>query len=228
MSNPQKTQPKPARKQQQRSLRTQEKLLDAAAEAFAENGFSGTSTRDIAERAGVHHPLITYHFHNKEELWRAAADRIYRRFRSMLAEKRGSLSGKTPRERTAELLRTFIQFAAKNPELHKITFQESGQENPRMAWLIERHLKPVFEIGLQDLSQLQAAGIAPAGNTALLYNMMRMCGGALLALKIEVKGTTGLDLDRPEILDELVDLIVNVFLPGDGHRGTPASPAELE
>jgi len=214
MSNPSKMQPKQARKQQQRSLRTQEKLLDAAAEAFAENGFNGTSTRDIAERAGVHHPLITYHFRNKEELWRAAADRVYRRFRGMLAEKRASLSDTTPRERSAVLLRTFIQFAAQNPELHKIMFQESGHDNPRIAWLIERHLKPVFETGVQDLSVLQEAGIAPAGNTALLYNLMRMCGGALLALKIEIKGTTGLDLDRPEMLDELAELIVNVFLPG--------------
>ena len=50
------------RKQQQRSIVTQHKLLDAAIAAFSENGFKGTSTRDIADRAGVHHPLITYHF----------------------------------------------------------------------------------------------------------------------------------------------------------------------
>lgn len=60
---------RPARKQQKRSIQTRQKLLDAALEAFSENGFKGTSTRDIAERAGVHHPLITYHFKNKEELW---------------------------------------------------------------------------------------------------------------------------------------------------------------
>ena len=75
---------KPARKQQQRSIITQQKLLDAALEAFSENGFKGTSTRDIAERAGVHHPLITYHFKNKDKLWRAAADRIFRDFRSAI------------------------------------------------------------------------------------------------------------------------------------------------
>jgi AcrR family transcriptional regulator len=70
----------PARKQQQRSVVTQQKLLDAAIEAFSENGFKGTSTRDIAERAGVHHPLITYHFKNKDQLWRAAADHVFSAF----------------------------------------------------------------------------------------------------------------------------------------------------
>ncbi len=79
MSNsPMNLEKPPARKQQQRSLVTQKKLLEAAIEAFSENGFKGTSTRDIAERAGVHHPLITYHFKNKDLLWRAAAQRVFR------------------------------------------------------------------------------------------------------------------------------------------------------
>ena len=76
----------PARKQQQRSIITQQKLLDAAIEAFSENGFKGTSTRDIAERAGVHHPLITYHFKNKDQLWRAAADHLFGSFNRSLAK----------------------------------------------------------------------------------------------------------------------------------------------
>ena len=77
---------KPTRKQQKRSIVTQQKLLDAAIEAFSENGFKGTSTRDIAERAGVHHPLITYHFKNKDQLWRAATDRVFREFNISLAK----------------------------------------------------------------------------------------------------------------------------------------------
>ena len=65
------------RKTQQRSLRTKQKLLDAALEAFSENGYKGTSTRDIAARAGVHHPLITYHFSNKDRLWRSAVKYVF-------------------------------------------------------------------------------------------------------------------------------------------------------
>ena len=77
------TAPTPAprmRKQQHRSIVTQQKLLDAAIEAFAENGFKGTSTRDIAKRAGVHHPLINYHFKKKDQRGRAAAHRIFSDF----------------------------------------------------------------------------------------------------------------------------------------------------
>ena len=61
---------KPARKQQQRSVITQQKLLDAAIFAFSENGFKGTSTRDIADRAGVHHPLLVVYYFLMEKLER--------------------------------------------------------------------------------------------------------------------------------------------------------------
>ena len=53
-----------------------DQIIDAALEAFAEKGFRGASTRDIAQRAGTNQGLVSYHFRSKDDLWRAAADRI--------------------------------------------------------------------------------------------------------------------------------------------------------
>lgn len=47
-------------------------LIDAAGELFAGHGFDGTSTRAIAERAGVNLGAIHYHFGSKEALYVAA------------------------------------------------------------------------------------------------------------------------------------------------------------
>lgn len=47
-------------------------LLDAAREIFAERGYRGTSTRDIAERAGVTEVMIFRHFSNKAKLFQEA------------------------------------------------------------------------------------------------------------------------------------------------------------
>ena len=44
-------------------------LLDAARDLFAERGFKGTSTRDIAERAGVSEVMIFRHFGSKANLF---------------------------------------------------------------------------------------------------------------------------------------------------------------
>lgn len=48
--------------------RAQLRLLDAALEAFAENGYSATSTREIAARAGRSPAAVYVHYPSKEEL----------------------------------------------------------------------------------------------------------------------------------------------------------------
>ncbi|MFD6859362.1 TetR/AcrR family transcriptional regulator [Rhodococcus sp. NPDC060090] len=41
-------------------------ILEHALEAFSENGFHGTTVRDLARRVGVTVPALYYHFENKE------------------------------------------------------------------------------------------------------------------------------------------------------------------
>ncbi len=206
---------KPPRKQQQRSIRTKQKLLDAALEAFSENGFKGTSTRNIAERAGVHHPLITYHFKNKDELWRAAADRIFTEFNAALAAAAQAQAGECPKARMSALIRAYVHYAAGQPALHKIMVQEASQPSQRLDWLIDTHIRPLFDAAVEEIKVLQERGVAPPGDTKLLFNMIRISSGALLALSLEFKGTSGIDMYQPGRLDELADMIIAVFLPGD-------------
>ncbi len=205
----------PARKQQQRSVVTQQKLLNAAIEAFSENGFKGTSTRDIAERAGVHHPLITYHFKNKDQLWRAAADHIFGVFSKTLALAVEEHRDMSPKSRMSALIRVYVQHAKSQPALHKVMIQEASYPNARLDWLIDTHLKPVFEATFGMLSKLQELGVAPSGNPALLFTMIRLSSGGLLALGNELKGSSGIDIDDPDTLDEISDMIIRLFLPGD-------------
>ena len=206
---------RPARKQQQRSIVTQQKLLDAAVEAFSESGFKGTSTRDIADRAGVHHPLITYHFKNNDRLWRAAADSIFREFNIALVKAMADIPETRPRERAETFIRTYVRYAHDQPALHKFILQESSHPSARLDWLIRNHLKPLFEIVVQSLRELQDLGIAPPGDPAILFNMIRVSAGGLLALSEEIKGTSNIDFDREGALDDLADMIIRCFLPGE-------------
>src|ERR1700742_2658893 len=60
------------RAEQQRAVETRSAILDAAIAEFAERGFEGASIRVIADRLGLQHPLITYHYRSKDILWRGA------------------------------------------------------------------------------------------------------------------------------------------------------------
>jgi TetR/AcrR family transcriptional regulator len=205
----------PARKQQKRSVVTQQKLLDAAIEAFSENGFKGTSTRDIAERAGVHHPLITYHFKNKDQLWRAAADYLFSDFTLSLAKAVEEHRNMCPKKRMSALIRVYVNYAKAHPALHKVMIQEASSPSERLDWLVDAHLKPFFEVTFDMIKKLQDAGVSPSGNPALLFSMIRLCSGGLLALGNELKRSSGIDIEDPKTLDEISEMIINIFLPGD-------------
>ncbi len=199
---------------------TQHKLLDAAIEAFSENGFKGTSTRDIAERAGVHHPLITYHFKNKDKLWRAAADKVFRDFRRSLAASLEDHSNEDPKQRFASLIRAYVHYAKSQPALHKVMVQEASYPNPRLDWLIEEHLKPFFDATFALLVEPQELGVAPGGDPKLLFNMIRLSSGGLLALGNELKASSDIDVEKEETLDDIADMIIKVFLPGEVRQET--------
>ena len=214
----------PARKQQRRSLVTQQKLLDAAVEAFSENGFKGTSTRDIAERAGVHHPLITYHFKNKDQLWRAAADHIFGAFANALSRALEEYKDQDSKQRMSALISSYVKYAKNQPALHKVMVQEASYPNPRLEWLIDNHLRPIFTVTFGMLEELQQLGVAVPGNPALLFNMIRLSAGGLLALGNELKASSNIDIDDPETLSEISEMIIRVFLPGE----MPASTSKSE
>ena len=50
------------------SAPTREKLMAAAAELIAELGWGRVTTRAVAERAGLPHGAVSYHFRGKQEL----------------------------------------------------------------------------------------------------------------------------------------------------------------
>src|SRR2546423_7749070 len=54
-------------------------VLDAALIEFAERGYEGTSTDDIAKRAGISQPYLFRLFGTKKELYKASVTRCFRR-----------------------------------------------------------------------------------------------------------------------------------------------------
>ena len=78
---------------------TKQKILDTAAELFAEDGYAATSLRRIIAKAGVNLAAVHYHFGTKQDL----LDQI-------IIEKVGPLN-----DRRLELLDRFEAEAAPNP-----------------------------------------------------------------------------------------------------------------
>ena len=74
-------------KEQERSVRTRERLLDATLDVIFEEGWSGTSTNRICERAGVSRGAQTHHYPTKVELLLAAIEHASRAHAELIESK---------------------------------------------------------------------------------------------------------------------------------------------
>jgi AcrR family transcriptional regulator len=76
-----------------RGVDTKTQILDAARDALAEDGYARTTTRAIAERAGVQLSLVHYHFGGKQQLLEAVLARENER---LLERQRALFEGPEP------------------------------------------------------------------------------------------------------------------------------------
>jgi AcrR family transcriptional regulator len=100
---------------------TRDRILDVAQELFAEHGFSGTSTRAIAEGARVNLAQLHYHFGAKRDLFKAAylrgAAQVTEARRQALAELRARHpDGAAPLEALVRSFVTPFMLNGKTPE----------------------------------------------------------------------------------------------------------------
>jgi AcrR family transcriptional regulator len=68
---------------------TRERILDAALDLFTEQGFDGTSKREIAGRLNITKPSIYYHFASKEDILLALHMRMHEFSKKALARLAG-------------------------------------------------------------------------------------------------------------------------------------------
>lgn len=83
---------------------TKDRILQAAQEVFAERGFDGASTREIAARADVNISSLHYHWDSKETLYRGIFAHIYRQLVGLVQDEISR--PETPEQARATINRT--------------------------------------------------------------------------------------------------------------------------
>jgi TetR/AcrR family transcriptional regulator len=160
------------RAHQQRALATRAAILNAAIAEFAERGFVGASIRRIADRTGLQHPLITYHYRSKDILWRAAAEHAFTRIREEWDLRVPEQAPVSTLERLREEYRAVFQYTAAFPEFHRFMRQEALSRNPRLRWVAKTVLRPLIDRLLPQISAAQNEGLLPKVEPILFHYMM--------------------------------------------------------
>lgn len=188
-----------------------DRIVEAALEAFAEKGFRAASTRDIAQRAGTNQGLITYHFSAKEDLWRAAVDRIFGILHERLADRLEALRTEDPRVRAREAVREYVRFAAAHPELFRLMVDEGKNSEDRMRWLVDTHLKPRYrEFAERGIGRLAGIDDALLPNA---YYVMAGAGSLIFAVAPECESLTGLDPNTAEAIETHAEFVARLLVP---------------
>ncbi len=98
-------------------------IMEAAEKLFAQNGFSGTSVRDIAEAAGVNLAMISYYFGSKEKLMEAMFS--YRgEFMRLKLESILQNSNMTSLQKVEKLIDEYIDRIFKKQCFHKVMLRQ--------------------------------------------------------------------------------------------------------
>jgi len=193
---------------------TRERILAAALDLFAEHSFEGASTRLIAERAGVRQPLLSYHFGNKEELWRAAVGQLFADLENALGERVAGLRGVDEATMARLVVADFVRFSASHPQLHRIIMQECKTEGDRLAWLVDQHIRPIYVGAMAMLEPLVAAGKVRDLPAAHLYYLLTGSVATIFVLAPECRLLTGVDPLEPSQVERHVDAVLSMlFLP---------------
>jgi TetR/AcrR family transcriptional regulator len=190
-----------------------ERILRAALEAFAENGFDGATTRDIATRAGVNPGLIKYYFDGKLKLWRAAVERAFASLREALADEGVDESVLEEPARTRAVLRRYVRFVARQPEFVRLMHDEGKRRGPRMRWIVDRHVRPLYERTTAILRKAQERGMLPS-HIAPLHFFYILAGsvGILFHQAEECRRLTGVDPADDAVIEAHADAVVHLLL----------------
>jgi AcrR family transcriptional regulator len=190
-----------------RGDRTRERALQAALECFGAFGFEGTSTRAVAARAGLSHPLLLYHFQSKERLWLSTMEDVIGRYQGVLYDRLAQVDGADAAAGLRVFIENFVTFSARVPQLHRIMTQESTQGSERIHWVIDAHLLDSFSRVCELIRRGQASGRVRIGDAARLYYAVIGLAGTLLSVSTEFRLLTQRDVFSAEEIQRTIDFI---------------------
>jgi AcrR family transcriptional regulator len=194
---------------------TRARILRAAIELFAREGFDGTTTRTIAAAAGVNHAMIVYHFRTKDALWRASVTTLFEKLWSAMDHVEDADAGLPA---STIFVRRYLRYCTENPEHTRMLAQESVRGGKRLQWVMET-FGVASHAYLDNLVRSeQAAGHLPQSyRMSLVYILLAACH-LPFALANELRVLYGVDPHDPRFLDLHAEAVARLLT---GERGEP-------
>lgn len=164
--------PPPGVRQLSTAAERREVLVEAAVSAFAEHGFHGTPTTEIAKAAGISQAYLFRLFPTKSELYVAAVDRCYRRLGDAMraAAEDESAEGETAAERMGHAYSDLMQDRTTlSATLH--AFAAASGDDPAIREAVRRGYGELIEL-IQRLGGLSGDELSAFVGKGMLMTVL--------------------------------------------------------
>jgi AcrR family transcriptional regulator len=185
--------------------RNKSRVLYAAADLFANRGYTGTAVREIVELAGVTKPTLYYYFKNKEDLYVQLLDIAMETFRGLLDESLNSSGGM--RQRLVHLFTSIFELFREHIDLlrlvNSVIFGPKGATPDYEFTSVHRKFESVLRDILKDgiaEGRLQQEEVEPV--IILLVGIIRSMQAMLVISPSELSF-------KADHIPGLIDLIFN-------------------
>ena len=134
-----------------------ERILVAAEQVFAQRGFKGATTREVAQKAGIASSLIFYYFKNKMALYEAVFQHFFDQLEDLL---RRNLSLDLDRlGQLRQFLFTLTDYARDHRNMIRILLREIIDNGQIMQKVAQEYFKPLHEIAVEFFREGQAEAL---------------------------------------------------------------------
>ncbi len=192
---------------------TRDSLLMAAIKIFAKHGFDGGSIDQISKAANSHDRMIYYYFGNKESLFVAALEEIYRRFN--IAEAALKLDLDRPKHALEQVVRFVLHYYKKHPEFVTLLNSENLHRGKHIVRSnkAQEFSSPAISVVDDVLSRGVSQGIFRSEIASRdLYMMIVALGYFYQSNRFTLSAFLGENLEKPEVFAQWETFVIEAVL----------------
>lgn len=156
-----------------------ERIIEAATRLFAELGYDGTSTRMIADAAGLNIATVAYHAGGKRDLYLAVMERAHEAERAVLEE---ALAAFTPDpDGVRALVDRYLDFCLGRPEVPALWMHRWLSDAADIADLESRYVKPLISLAREAVEDAVGPDVdAEYAVMTIIWATHGFCRGGVL------------------------------------------------
>ncbi len=134
-----------------------EQLLDTAINLFAQRGYGGATTAELAKAAGVTEPIIYRHFDSKKALFIAVIDRTSQRITALW--ERQLRTARDPAQRLRRLIGANPMVSDRGRGIYRVIVQAMTEiKEPEILEAIQRHVIALHGFVSREVALAQEEG----------------------------------------------------------------------